>query len=612
MRYLKFEIVNYKGIQNVVLDLDSGPISRIFTLVGLNESGKTTVLEALSFFNANVGNRTELSLTPNVCDDIHSLIPKQSKDNFNGTISIRAKIAIDGIDISHIKSELDKIGFTLVTCASSMALKHEYTFVNSRFSNKMTYWDIKAECRKKGTRGKAKQLGPQSDAWTPAFEIVTKLIPSIIYYPNFLFDFPDKIYLESSENESKEQNFYRQLLQDMLDGLNNNQNIATHILDRVKSGKSEDRDSLESTLSKLSGYVSRTVFNREFNIFNQVKTRSIVIGFPKQESPEGRYYVEIKLRDGEDSYYIRERSLGFKWFFIFLLFTRLRAGRKAAARDLIFLFDEPASNLHSTAQQKILCALDGLTKTTTSSVIYSTHSHHLINPKWLETTYIVKNQGLDYDNDEGFTSVKTNIVVEKYRAFVGKYPTQRNYFQPVLDILDYRPSNLEDVPSVVMLEGKNDYYGYTYFQDIKFKRPNLLQLMPGVSCSSFDYLIQLYLAWGREFFILLDSDAEGKKQKKRYLDEFGYKVEGKIFTYKDINSAWTDMTFESLIGVDALAIQKSSFPTVTEVNKGQLYQALQYLLINKMDVPVGKSTLERIATVFAFLDDKMAGDKILK
>lgn len=606
MRYLKFEIINYKGIQNVILDLDSGPISRIFTLVGLNESGKTTVLEALSFFNANVGNRTELTLTPNVCEDIHSLIPKQYKDNFNGSISIKARIAIDGIDISHIKSELDKIGFTLVTCASSMTLKHEYSFVNSRFSKKMTYWDILAVCKKKGTRGRATQLGPKSDAWAPAFEIVTKIIPSIIYYPNFLFDFPDKIYLESSANESKEQNFYRQLLQDMLDGLNNNQNLATHILDRVKSGKSEDRDALESTLSKLSGYVSRTVFNKEFNIFNQVKTRSIVIGYPKQESPEDRYYVEVKLRDGEDNYYIRERSLGFKWFFIFLLFTRLRAGRKVAARDLIFLFDEPASNLHSTAQQKILCALDGLTKTTTSSVIYSTHSHHLINPKWLETTYIVKNQGLDYDDDEGFASVKTNIVVEKYRAFVGKYPTQRNYFQPVLDILDYRPSNLEDVPSVVMLEGKNDYYGYTYFQDIKFKRPNLLRLMPGVSSSSFDQLIQLYLAWGRDFVILLDSDAEGKKQKRRYIEEFGAKVEKRIFTYKDINPIWTDTTFESLLRSDALEIQKHSFPDTTKFDKGQFYQSLQHMLINKIDVPVSKSVLDNVANVFAFLDDKVA------
>ena len=40
MRYKSFHIKNYKGIKNLVLELDKDPISNITTLVGLNESGK--------------------------------------------------------------------------------------------------------------------------------------------------------------------------------------------------------------------------------------------------------------------------------------------------------------------------------------------------------------------------------------------------------------------------------------------------------------------------------------------------------------------------------------------------------------------------------------------
>jgi AAA15 family ATPase/GTPase len=54
MRYRGFEIKNFKGIKHVCLDLSDAPASNIHLLVGLNESGKTTILEALSFFYDNI------------------------------------------------------------------------------------------------------------------------------------------------------------------------------------------------------------------------------------------------------------------------------------------------------------------------------------------------------------------------------------------------------------------------------------------------------------------------------------------------------------------------------------------------------------------------------
>ncbi len=47
MRYTAFKIKNFKGIRELELKLDSAPNSNIFTIVGLNESGKTTIIEAL-------------------------------------------------------------------------------------------------------------------------------------------------------------------------------------------------------------------------------------------------------------------------------------------------------------------------------------------------------------------------------------------------------------------------------------------------------------------------------------------------------------------------------------------------------------------------------------
>src|SRR5689334_15081667 len=80
MRYSKLIVRNFKGIQNLEFDLDGRkPASKVFTLVGLNESGKTTILEAMSFFYDNIIEEEEVKLTRAIVDDIHESIPKSKK-----------------------------------------------------------------------------------------------------------------------------------------------------------------------------------------------------------------------------------------------------------------------------------------------------------------------------------------------------------------------------------------------------------------------------------------------------------------------------------------------------------------------------------------------------
>ena len=51
MRFLKFEIENFKGIEKATLDLTKLRTANVVTLIGLNESGKTTILEAINSFS---------------------------------------------------------------------------------------------------------------------------------------------------------------------------------------------------------------------------------------------------------------------------------------------------------------------------------------------------------------------------------------------------------------------------------------------------------------------------------------------------------------------------------------------------------------------------------
>ena len=112
------------------------------------------------------------------------------------------------------------------------------------------------------------------------------------------------------------------------------------------------------------------------------------------------YFIQLKVNEGTSPFLINERSLGFRWFFGFILFTEFRKARADESGEYLFLFDEPASNLHESSQQKLLSLFEKLIDK--SKIIYSTHSPYLINPKFILNCFIVKDTGRENSNDYDF------------------------------------------------------------------------------------------------------------------------------------------------------------------------------------------------------------------
>lgn len=255
--------------------------------------------------------------------------------------------------------------------------------------------------------------------------------------------------------------------------------------------------------------------------------------------------------DGEEKYELQERSLGFRWFFCFLLFTQFGIFR-GEGRRAIFLFDEPASNLHSTAQLKLLASLPRVSGKG-NVVIYSTHSHYMIQPFWLEQAYIVRNLALDYEDlgadGDYFSGRPTQITIQGYRDFVGQNPNQTAYFQPALDCLDYRVSPLISTKNCMIVEGKQDFYAMKYLLPaLGFSE---FDILPGAGAGSMATLISLFLGWGRRFFVLLDDDKTGRKEKERYVSEYllGPREVG---TFADAQAKFSGLELENLFS-DELA-----------------------------------------------------------
>lgn len=594
MRYTYFQIENYKGIDKVYLDLTRSPKAQVHTLIGLNESGKTTVLEAIDRSNFRE-NLTAVGPLGYAQSDVHDLIPISKRSNFNGTIVIEAGIVLDKDDQASIAASAKKqYNMTLTEAIAPFRIRQAYTFVASRLAaNQPTNtWTLVAKGR---TPNKRRASTITGDDWQNLLACVKPLVPRIAYFPNFLFDFPDRIYLDPAPRDEPLHAFYRTVMQDILDATEEKTTLSEHVLTRAKSTDAFDKKALESVLLKMGAHVTKTVFSSWDRIFNRpAGKKEIVVTAAKD--PQGLWYLEMRLKEGTEYYDVSERSLGFRWFFTYLLLTQYRGFRSDGPKDVVFLLDEPASNLHPSAQAQLLGSFAQLPKRCT--VIYTTHSHHLIRPEWLDGAFVVKNDALTYGpDDDQYSARRTQISVTKYREFAASHPDQTTYFQPVLDVLDYRPTILDGVPDVVMIEGKTDFYALSLLND-HLPLLERVHLLPGTGASSLDAVIQLYIAWARNFIVLLDSDAEGEKQKRRYIEKFGPVMENRTFTIADLDSSLQQMAMEKVIEPDdRLLIQRSAYPDATGYGKTLFVRAVQEAVALRHRFQLSQPTLDRAAMI---------------
>lgn len=596
MKHSFFSIKNFKGIEFARIDFDAQPRSNVYTLVGLNESGKTTVLEALNLLTYKSESLDPLNLPGYSVKDVHELIPISKRSNFNDAIEITSGFTLDADDNKSLRQFLTKEHkFTLTRTIEKCEITQKYSFKDSKLitpSPKST-WSIQFWGKTQRGRKIRKLTGPD---WLAAVNHLKAFIPTVLFFPNFLFEFPDRIYLDDVPIDAEKHKFYRVVLQDILDAIDKNLKLDKHVHERMISADRNDIRSLESVLLEMGGHITQTVFGSWNRIFNRkIGKKEIVVDYDKDEA--GKWYLQLSVKDGTQLYTISERSLGFRWFFVFLLFTLYRGYRQDGNKSTLYLFDEPASNLHPSAQSQLLESFRNFPDN--SSIVYTTHSHHMINPSWLEGAYVVMNEGLDYGDEDNFSAKHTKVTLTKYRKFVVDHPSQRTYFQPVLDVLNYAPGKLENVPNVVILEGKNDFYTLYYIQKNILSTAEI-NLLPGSGSGSLDDVIRLYIAWGRQFIVLLDADEEGEKQKKRYESIFGINVHNRIFTLKDVNSDW-DCEMEHLFDPDErLEIQRASYPGSSTFNKTHFNRSIQELTLTNSSVGVSEETRQRFETLIEF------------
>lgn len=600
MRFLQFKIKNFKGIED--LEFNMGEEKRIYTMVGLNESGKTSILEAINVFANDIPDT-----------DRHKYIPKNKKYNFNDEISVAALVELNDDDVKVIKDFMTNQSskkYDEIDICRILKIERRYSFQNSKPTKFLSQWDDLPKVKRETDNEFLELYDVNKILWNKLVEFIEQnLLPQIVYYPNFLFDFPEKIYLEKQPEESPEYNKYRDVIQDILFAVGEDLTIKKDILPKLKNPNNQDEEVLDLQLDRMSQYVSKIVFSAWEKLFNR-GNKEIIIKHGKEPKNVNQtvYYFQFKLKEGLDQFFISERSLGFKWFFSFLLFTGIRQYRISNKSEVLFLLDEPASNLHPTAQKNLLKTFEDILGK--SSIIYTTHSHYLINPEWIHGMYIVRNKAVNYQNEMNFDPNTTNVEVTPYKKFVSQYPNQREYFQAVLDTLDYQPGLIEKVPFIIIVEGKSDFFAFNYINKIILANKYKLHFYPGGGANADEQVIRLYIAWDKPFIILRDSDDAGKKSIEKYKKIFSSYLREKAFNFQDISEELDNKSLEDLFTEEEkLSIARELDSSIEKYEKTKFSLSIQLLLAEKRKIEVSQETIDRFDLLFNFLSSKIAASQ---
>lgn len=572
MKFTKFTIQNYKGIRDITLNLipEGG---NIFTLVGLNESGKTSILEAISQFNPAMQEEGEeikqlYSTSVEEIDPV-KLIPKHLKSNFGEKITIKAVLSLTDDDKNKVISDVKNSSYQyeIQDLSNEIIISHNLFFTSSKYEKRFNYVTFGFNYKEKSRRVKWKEARLFDKNVLPRefhdfiYGSLKKLIPSIYYFPTFIFNQPEKIKI-SGDNQSVIDKIYTRILANIAHSTPNKLNIEEHIIDRAFSDDESVKETLQSSLDQMSSLITTQVFGLWKNILQgDVTGKEILLVLTKDSSQN--VYIQFQVKQGSSRYSFVERSLGFRWFFSFLLFTLFN--KKENDKNILFLLDEPASNLHAKAQEELLKSFQQVTREN-NQIIYSTHSHYLINPMWLDQAYIVSNQATNYDyiDDRNQTlNENTLILLDTYRNYVKNNPTKTTYFQPILDKLQVTPSMLDCIKPSVLVEGKSDYLILEYVRKVLLNSKNNIGILPLSGATKCEALISILKGWGVPFCIIFDDDKAGRDMMNTVKSDY-FLSDRTVLTLKDFDNSLEGKEISSLLS-DADHLMISNYfknPTV--------------------------------------------------
>src|SRR5579862_5718026 len=157
-------IKNYKGIKSLSMEFSTDPDRSVYPIIGLNESGKTTILEALTFVNTTRQDLSALEIVGLRNQEPHQLIPIGERTSFTGDISVALTFKLEDDDVQAIVTDFKKTsGYEVVHIPKEITLTRRLRFDNAEKKEDRSFYGTVSAYRKASSR----QAKPNDDILWP-------------------------------------------------------------------------------------------------------------------------------------------------------------------------------------------------------------------------------------------------------------------------------------------------------------------------------------------------------------------------------------------------------------------------------------------------------------
>lgn len=186
MRYKSFRIRNFKGIKDTTIHLDGIAGAAVFAFVGLNESGKTTVLEAIHSFSPDVATSELIGGDEKVGVPYKDRVPRHLISTFTGEVSVLATLSVDD-DKNEIAEEFKRAGLEvdINNFPSEIVFESHQQFEDGDFKEDRftlhTSFMVKSPKQRSWREITTEETRVKNDIYN--------YTPDIAYFPTFVFDF---------------------------------------------------------------------------------------------------------------------------------------------------------------------------------------------------------------------------------------------------------------------------------------------------------------------------------------------------------------------------------------------------------------------------------------
>ncbi|HTM91813.1 MAG TPA: AAA family ATPase, partial [Flavisolibacter sp.] len=535
MKLKSFRIENYKSI------LDSGEciisaLDNITILAGQNESGKSSILQALRDYHHDELSKEAIRIDNEVpkisctytvdADDLEKLfqelsssviLPSSIEKFLNAMKEVTIVKSFDDLEspLSSFDTEIDEQ-------LEKMRSK-EVEKIQAKNSESDEESDENENEEEENEQEDIEDVNSEDFVWNIVYAF-DQIKPVVIFFDDFCDLLPDKILISDLQAKNKDANGYQPV-----------KNVETILgIDLAKLDKLPDwqRNRAETQYHKLitanfnEKWTQRVGENNNANIyieFNQGRAAG---------SSYLNFYVETKDQEFLPP---RQRSQGFRWFLSFYLHLKAESERN---KSLIILFDEPGLFLHSRAQSDMVKVFEELGLK--NQIVYSTHSPYLIDATKLHRIRLVLN------------TKKHGTTIEKITT--AKVKNQKDALKPIIDAVGLEVAHNFSAAKKknVILEGISDYHYLEAFRKL-LEKSEEFAFVPAMGSPNVHLLMELCIGWGLDWLIVFDEKGVSKeynKIKKFFFENNDDATKKKILKltgFDGIEELFQDSDFDKLL-----------------------------------------------------------------